>query len=282
MQILLADSGSTKTDWAICRADGSVIRFQTMGLNPWFVSTEQFSEILALQLLPRMASEESYCAYFFGAGCGNQAHCDSLSSCFLQAGAEAVKVGTDLQGAALAAFGMAEGIIMILGTGANAGSCYNGTIIKTAPSTGFILGDEGSAAWIGKHLLSDYLRNQLPEALKQTMDSRFDLKNENILDHVYKQARPNFYIAKYASSLEGNEDIEYVQQLLKQGFEAFFKNYIGTLDAKHTIPVVAVGTVAQSHEKLLASVASSHGYRDFKILKSVIDGLIGFYSNQVI
>lgn len=281
MQIIIADSGSTKTDWAVLSKGGRVKRFKTMGLNPWFVDAKKLMEVLKREVLIHLDSPPSFHGYFFGAGCGSEAHRDLFSDCFMRVGARFIEVETDLVGAARAAFGNGEGLAVILGTGANAGVCKYGSIIETAPSLGYVLGDEGSASWIGKHLLSAYLRHQLPENISLEMETKVNESTESILDHVYKQARPNHYIASFAAVLKGYENEPWVKELLMRGFNAFFCNYVSVISSSKKLPIVAVGSVANAYVDMLADIAGKEGFADFSVLPSVMDGLIDHYLLEV-
>lgn len=277
MQLLIADSGSTKTDWAVIPENGAVTHLQSPGLNPYFTSAGELTDVVTDQLLPRLNTGQSFEVYFYGAGCGNLSYCELFQSVFETLGAEKAFVETDLLGVARAALGLNEGIAGILGTGANAGFFSNGLLLKSAPSTGYVLGDEGSAAWIGKQLLAAYLRQELPGEIYRSMKEELQLDDKKILYHVYSMERPNRYVAGMAGVLKNFQDHPWVLDILQTGFSGFFKNYIKILGPYSEAPVVLAGTVANIYQKELRFISSREGYPNFSTLPSVIEGLVKFH-----
>jgi glucosamine kinase len=188
-RILIADSGSTKTDWRFIDQMGRIHQFSGQGLNPYFMEKEQMIEILDKELLPLLApmiGKDSFRGYFYGAGCGSNANCERVTFALLSVFPEAeIQVYSDLLAAAHGLCGHSEGIAAILGTGMN--SClYDGKqIIEQLPSLGYVLGDEGSGAYIGKHLLADYLNRDMPSEMSKRFESRFSLSKDQILHAVY-------------------------------------------------------------------------------------------------
>ena len=190
--ILIADSGSTKTDWCI----GSSFTIQTKGINPFHQSEEVIQQILTNELLPQMPEEVLIDAiYFYGAGCTPEKSPiiqRTLSHCFPQC---TIEVNSDLLGAARALCGKSPGIACILGTGSN--SCfYDGQQITSNVSPlGYILGDEGSGAVLGKRLVGDCLKKQLPEHICHSFLDTFGLTPAQIIEKVYRQPQANRFLA---------------------------------------------------------------------------------------
>ncbi len=276
--LLIADSGSTKTDWALLKA-GQPARFvKTIGLNPYFVSGPQMAEIFETSVLEGLTAP--FDVYFYGAGLGNAGFRDNYAVFFKERGAEKVVVDTDLMGVAVASLGETTGIAGILGTGANAGFFQQGLLIESPPSMGYVLGDEGSAAWIGKQLLAGFLRNQLPEPLMAYFRETFAVEPSALLRRVYTGERPNQYIAGFAAVISEFPEDPFLQAMLRSGFDAFFLNYIRVLHPRPETPVILTGTVALNNPELLKEQAFNCGFRNFSLLQSVIEGLVRFFGGD--
>ena len=195
--ILIADSGSTKTDWCVVLNDTPIKRIGTKGLNPFFQSEEEVQQELAHSLLPQLPEGTINSVYFYGAGCTpekapviRRAIADSLPI------VGNIKAYSDMLAAARGLCGHEAGIVCILGTGSN--SCfYNGKeLVNNVSPLGFILGDEGSGAVLGKLLVGDILKNQLSPAVKEAFLKQFDLTAPEIIDRVYSQPFPNRFFGK--------------------------------------------------------------------------------------
>ena len=200
--ILIADSGSTKTDWCIVFNDTPIKRMGTKGINPFFQSEEEIQQELTHSLLPQLPEGTINSVFFYGAGCTpekapvlRRAIADSLPVI------GNIKANSDMLAAARGLCGHEAGIACILGTGSN--SCfYNGKeIVNNISPLGFILGDEGSGAVLGKLLVGDVLKNQLPPAIKEAFLKQFDLTAPEIIDRVYRQPFPNRFLASLSPFL---------------------------------------------------------------------------------
>ena len=192
--ILIADSGSTKTDW--CLADETqTIAFKTAGINPFFQTDDEIRKILSREVLERLPVTDITEVFFYGAGCATPIQCQMISGLLRYViGCDQVEVNSDLLGAARALCGHESGIACILGTGSN--SCYyNGKNIEQHVSPlGFILGDEGSGADLGRRLVADCLKEELSQPLRDRFFARFQLSREQILQAVYKEPFPNRFL----------------------------------------------------------------------------------------
>ncbi|WP_373830478.1 BadF/BadG/BcrA/BcrD ATPase family protein, partial [Bacteroides heparinolyticus] len=195
--ILIADSGSTKTDWCVVENGELLQQIFTKGTNPFFQSEEEISNEIATTLLPRLKSDEPDAVYFYGAGCGFPDKIATMRRAIaqhLKVKGE-IEVNTDMLAAARGLCGHTPGIACIMGTGSN--SCYyNGQdIVANVSPLGFILGDEGSGACLGKLLVGDLLKNQMTPGLKEKFLKQFDLTPADIIDRVYRQPFPNRFLA---------------------------------------------------------------------------------------
>jgi glucosamine kinase len=277
VQFLIADSGSTKTDWAWVSEEGEVTNIKTVGLNPYFTSAEEFKKVLSEEVLPLQTSNGEFALFFYGAGCGSQQNSEWVSDQLLLKGAVSVDVGTDLLGAGRSVFQDETGIIAILGTGANAGCYEKGTIIKSAPSLGYILGDEGSGVWIGKQMITAYLRHELPEIISKKIDNIFGSVREIILNRIYIKPYPNRYIASVASILNDFKNDPWTIKTMKEGFRLFFVNYIGPLDIGSQMKICIIGTVSSLFSDILKEVAGEFGYNNLVAQTNVIAGLVKYH-----
>ncbi|QIA07883.1 hypothetical protein [Draconibacterium halophilum] len=218
--------------------------------------------------------------FFYGAGCikGKTDHVVSepLQKLFPEA---TVFVEDDILGAARALLGKSSGIACILGTGTN--SCfYNGAeITDKVPTLGFILGDEGSGAYLGKLFINDYFKRAIPEDLKQKMENELHLKLADVLNAVYREEYPSRYLAKFSVFLSENKNHIYVQNLIKRSFTDFFFKNIERYNSFEKYTVNFVGSIAFHYSDLLKEVAFNREIRIGNIIDKPINGLKKYHTN---
>jgi len=275
---LIADSGSTKIDWRAIKPDGTVQETTTPGINPYYQTEEQIAEELKNNLVPNICGRVRE-VHFYGAGVTPEKS-DILCNCFkkLFPGVE-VSAYTDLLAAARALCGHKPGIAAILGTGGN--SCfYDGKeIVDNVPACGFILGDEGSGAVIGKKFLSDYLKRQLPQELKASFDEKYGLNYSAIVEKVYRQPYPNRFLASFSPFIHEHRSNPYVLSLLKQSFGEFMTRNILQYDYR-IYPLNIVGSVGYYYADIIREVATTHGIIIGTILRSPIEGLTEYHKQK--
>ena len=242
--ILIAESGSTKTDWLLSDETEDTI-FQTIGLNPFFHDEEKVKmEITTNKSFFEMADKVKK-IYFFGAGCSskdrNQIIENGLASVFTNA---EINVNHDIIASAIACCGNENGFSVIMGTGSN--SCFwdGKSIYQEVPALGYILGDEGSGSYFGKALLSSFIYKQLPAKLNFELEENQKLTKEIIFENVYKNPNANVYLASFTKILSNYRDEIWVQNLLKQGFSAFVKTHLLPYTNIKSFPIHFVGSVA--------------------------------------
>jgi len=241
--ILVADSGASKTAWRMI--DGDEIRqSQTLGLNPYQVSSKENKKILIDELLPQLEAEvESI--YFYGAGCllpeKRQIVTDSLQKVFSNS---EVFVDTDMVGACYSVSASSPSIVCILGTGANSCLFDGEKVKKTQPSLGYVLGDEGSGAYVGKMLLQHYFRNKMPDEIHSDFEAMFDLDADLVLDNVYRQPMAARYLANFSRVLINHKDHKYVHDLFVKVFGDFFDTYVLSYPEYKKLQVHFVGSFA--------------------------------------
>lgn len=270
---LIADSGSTKTKFAIL--DSGVITYAlTDGINPYYQSGEDIVTTLRTQLLTKIARPgDVKCIEFYGAGCGPADKIaivrDALQSVFADA---SIIVASDLLGAAKALCGDEPGIACILGTGSN--SChYDGEkIVQNVSSLGFIIGDEGSGAVLGKLLVADILKNQAPKSVRDKFFARYSYTPADIIDRVYRKPFPNRFLASFAPFLSENIDVTYCHSLVYNSLKSFTDRNLRQYPAG--LPVHFTGSVAYYFRAILEDVMAASGLKIGRIIKEPMELLV--------
>jgi glucosamine kinase len=275
---LIADSGSTKAEW--CLLDGKKKKlFLTQGLSPYFLSSEQIEYIIEHELKTKMKNAEPEEIYFYGTGCSSPENVKLVKKAIQRVFPDAaIAVDHDLMGAAKALCGNDKGVACILGTGSN--SCYyNGRkIIKNSPGLGYVLGDEGSGAYLGKKVIQYYLYNTFDADLMDRFNAKFNTNNIEILDAVYKKPLPNRYLASYAVFLAENRGHYMIENIIEDGFNDFFFNHIYKYRESWTLPINFVGSIAYGFKDVLKEMCSAYELQLGKVIKKPMDGLIKFHS----
>jgi len=278
--IIVADSGSTKTDWRIIDSKGKVYRKQTIGFNPYIVSAVKMHQELKNNLIKQIAPEWISEIYFYGAGCSTPDKKEfiryEISRIYPNA---KIVVNHDILGAARALLGKNAGLIGILGTGSNC--CYfNGSeISKIFTSCGWILGDEGSGNHLGRLLIRDYLSDRLPADILKKFNETFKTNHNEILDVIYKKPLPNRYLAGFSKFMKENEESEYINGLVTYSFNEYFERQVKLFDELKCNEIHFVGSVAHYFEAQLKEVAKKFNYSVGIINKKPIDNLVDFHKN---
>lgn len=281
--ILIADSGSTKTDWACVPEDGSRrITFTSQGYNPNYISQDEMREDILRSLPAGFPRGEVREIYFYGAGV-TELQYDfvrrTLHAVF--PASAAIFVAMDLLAAARALLGRRAGFAAILGTGTN--SClYDGERITcNIDSLGFILGDEGSGGYLGKRLISDFIRGEMPESVRQLTAATLGRTGDELIDCIYTQPFPNRFCAQYSRFVGENLHTDpYFHDLVLDSFRAFFRNIISRYPDFHTFRFNCVGSVGYAFRDILAVVAGEFGMKTGRILQAPMEGLIDYHTNR--
>lgn len=275
--ILIADSGSTQTKWAMV-AGGKTQRFRTPGMNPYYQTEAEMEETIRRELLPQLpAGTRLEAIYFYGAGCAFPEKNRSVEKA-IQANIPApVTVRSDLWAAVHALCGTEAGIPCILGTGSN--SClYDGhQILEQISPLGFILGDEGSGAVLGKRLVGDCLKHQLPPRLAQALFETYGLTPERILENVYRRPFPNRFLASLVPFIRAHIDEEAMRWLVDEEFTRFFQRNVMMYTGYDQMPIHFTGSVAYHFQDILRAVAQRLSLAIGRIEASPLDGLVEFY-----
>ena len=280
--ILIADSGSTKTDWCVVENGQPIQQISTKGINPFFQSEEEISNEIATSLLPQLKTNALDAVYFYGAGCGfpdKIAMVHRAITKHLQIKRE-VEVNTDMLAVAHGLCQHEAGIACIMGTGSN--SCYydGKQIVSNVSPLGFILGDEGSGAVLGKLLVGDILKNQMTPELKEKFLKQFGLTPADIIDHVYRKPFPNRFLASLSPFLAQNIDEPCIHALVLGSFKSFLKRNVMQYENFRISKVHFIGSVAFYYKTILAEAAQEMNIQLGTIIKSPMEGLIKYHSGK--
>jgi len=254
--IIVADSGATKTDWIKVDRSGKILSsFSSPGINPMIQTEEQIHA--SLMDIPefKIQKEAIRSIHFFGAGCSSPERNKVVGSSLKKLLPHSeIYIDHDLTGAVIALCGDSPGFACILGTGSNS-VFFDGKIqVKKVPSLGWVLGDEGSGAWFGKRLLRDYCYGLLPNEISIYLENDRQLSKESVLESVYKLPNPNRYLAGFMPVLDVFKNQDYVQKLLKEGFDDFIKYHIACYENYGDFQANFVGSIAlYFREELTAS-----------------------------
>ncbi|MCC8037579.1 MAG: ATPase [Bacteroidales bacterium] len=278
--ILIADCGSTKIDWCVIE-DGKVVRqIFTCGMNALLLTQEEMELRIADELAPKVADLAIDEVYYYGAGCVDADVCENVRQAIAKSiKAKIIEVHTDLLAASRALCGHKAGIACILGTGSN--SCfYDGNeIVDNVSPLGYILGDEGSGAVLGKHLVGDVLKCQLPKELCEKFLKQYELDRLTIIRRVYKEPQPNRFLASLTRFLLENIEEPAIHRLVLNEFKSFFIRNIANYPDYKTYPINFVGSIAFYYKDVLKEAADAVDCTIGTIIQSPMEGLVKYHSN---
>ncbi|MFN5135087.1 MAG: N-acetylglucosamine kinase [Chitinophagaceae bacterium] len=276
---LIADSGATKAEWCLLKGKKKKVFFTT-GISPYLMNTEQIVKMLNKELKPAIKKEAIAEIYFYGTGCANPDNVKSIRKALKEvfSTAKKVNVDTDIMGAARGVCGKTKGIACILGTGSNA-CYYNGSrILKSSPGLGYVLGDEGSGAYMGRKVIQHFLYNTFEGELMTKFDNKFKTSRLEILDKVYRQPLPNKYMASFAMFLSENRGHYMIENIIEDSFNDFFFNHIYKFKESWQHPVNFVGGVSFAFKDVLKELCSGYGLQLGRIMKNPMEGLVEYHS----
>lgn len=276
---LIAESSTTRTDWALVEGAEIVEHAYTTGLNPYFQSRREISHSIRLELPEVFFRRKLEHVYFYGAGCANTEKCKIMESSLVAQFKTPVTVESDLLGAARGLLVREPGLACILSTGSN--SClYNGLEIeKTVAPLGFILGDEGSGAYMGKRMIADMLKGLAPRDLTEAFFEKNNVTTNMLLDEVYSNKLPSKLLSQYSVFLRENLDNSYCYRLVYNALMEFFTRNIISYDYTG-IPLSFVGSVCVMYQPILLKVASDFGAQIKKIIRNSMPGLVAYHSEE--
>jgi len=276
--IIIADSGSSKTDWVLASDKQKPVKFSTVGLNPYFLSEKEIVKIIQEQA-PIMVNHFPLIEeiYFFGAGCSSPDKREVVSNALSQLFPRSfVSVDSDLLGSAYATCGSHKGLVCVLGTGSNI-SFFNGEDVATGKhGLGYILGDEGSGTWFGKALIKGFMHGTMPADVHSRFEETFHLTKDDIINNVYMKRGANSYLASFAKFLSDIKDTDYGDALVRQGLQEFIDTNIKSYDDYQEYTCHFVGSIAWFFADQLKELCTKNKISAGKIMRHPIDGLVDF------
>ena len=277
---LIADSGATKAEWCLLKGNKKK-SFFTQGISPYFLSTSQIAEILTKELLPSLKNAAIDEIYYYGTGCINATNAKIVNAALRKVfpAAGKVEVTHDVMAAARGLYGDEKGVACILGTGSSA-CYYNGKkITVNKPGLGYVLGDEGSGAYMGKKVLQYFLYQTFDEELHGRFQIKYNLTQEAILENVYKKPLANKYLASFSSFLSENRGHYMVENIIEDSINDFFFHHICKFRESWTQPVSFVGGIAYYFKDVVKELCSSYEFTLGKILKNPMEGLSEYHQS---
>jgi len=274
--ILVADSGSSKTDW-MAYSPNQTLTFSTQGINPYFLNAFDVLKILSKNKDLSGYANSIKEVYFFGSGCSSpdkhEIISNGLSSFFTQA---FISVDHDLVGSAYATCGNKKGLTCILGTGSNI-SYYDGTDVhQSKHGLGYVLGDEGSGTYFGRKVLVSYLYDTMPEELQSKFIKAYDVDKDTIITNIYQKPFPNSYLASFSRFMIANKSHPFIQQILKDGFQEFIDTNVKDYKSYKSLDCNFVGSIAFYYQEELKAVFAENGIKVGKILQKPIEGIFEY------
>lgn len=274
---LIADSGATKTEWCLL-TNGKKKAVITSGISPYFLNTQQIIDLLVKELVPKLKHAEVDEVFYYGTGCANTTNAKSVKKAIstIFPGAT-IEVNHDLLAAARALCGKEKGIACILGTGSN--SCYydGAKIVKNSPGLGYVLGDEGSGAYLGKKVIQYYLYKTFDDELRAKFDDSYATSAPEILENVYKKPLPNRYLAGFAKFLAANRGHYMIENIIEDGLNDFFFAHLCKYRETWTLPVNFAGSVAFGFKDVLVELCNSYEFELGKVMKNPMEGLVTYH-----
>lgn len=278
---IIADSGSTKTDWVLLDENSNVIeRVKTIGFNPYFQSSEFiFNEIeIGFRHLESVLDDITE-VYYYGAGCSSKEKKRIISSALKSLFNNGIiTVNHDLVAAARATLGSQDGIACIIGTGSNSCLWKNQEVVENIPSHGYIFGDEGSGSYLGIELVKLYLEDKLSPDLKVRFEKTFKLSKDQILNSTYKEKNPNVFLANFATFYTPYIDDPQLNEILIKGFEQFFEKRIIPYKDYKKYKLGFVGSIAYHFDEIIKKIADKYGLEIVHITKCPIDNLVEYHT----
>jgi len=279
--ILLGTSGSTKCDWQLIKELGIVANFTTKGINPFFHDKEAIAaNILAVEELHPYL-EDIDVVFFYGAGCSSIELKNivnrGLSSVFKRSN---LYINHDIVAAAFATYEGVPSVTGLIGAGSN--SCFfDGDIVRQEIiGVNYILGDEGSGAYLGKQLLRDYLYGKLPKELKQEFEDTYQLDTHKILENVYMKPYANIYLASFISFIEARKENPYFHDMVSHGLSIYMDDYICSYKKYDKYKTHFVGSIPYFFEEILTEVALTKNIQLGMIVKEPIERLVKYHINK--
>lgn len=271
---LIIDSGGSKAAWALCFSREEVEQGAVPGIHPLLLGDEGL--LTAVETLSHELSHAPGAVYYYGTGCTSAEPAERVKQAFQRLYPKAhIEVHSDMLGAARGVWGMESGIALILGTGSNVCLVEEGDILRNTGGLGYVLGDEGSGADLGRQLLSAHLNGLLPGDLQEKLEKAYSVDRGVIFEQVYRRPFANRYLGSFAPFLNQHQGHPWIREMALDRFHALFRNCVLPLGA--TAPVGCVGSVGFYFQDLLALSAKDHGFGLARVMQMPMEGLIPFH-----
>lgn len=279
--ILIAESGATKTQWAVVKDDNTNFLFDTQGINPFFLTVNELSSLLYTEFPTAVKEMFIDKVYYYGAGCHSTVNksliCEGIKSILPYA---EVEVQSDLLAASRALYKHNAGLAAILGTGSNV-CFYDGLKISSSiKSLGYVLGDEGSGAYIGKQVLTSFLLGELPPELASSFQAHYPFTLDQFLQGVYKSEFPSRYLGQFCQFASANQEHPYMALLVKNAFIKFYAVMVSQLLFTPGHSIGFVGGVAFGFRDLLQECSRDQGFESPLILKNCLQQLMNYHCSE--
>ena len=276
---IIADSSASRTEWVLVDGNTVVEHAFTKGLNPFFQSRRDISHSIRLELPEAFLKKRWEHIYFYGAGCANTDKKKIVEASLVAQFKTPVTVESDLLGAARGLLINEPGIACILGSGSN--SCYydGKQIVKNVRSLGFVLGDEGSASYIGKRFVSDCLKDIAPEQLRNSFYEYINKTPDEIMTSIYENTLPGNMLSVYSRFLMDKLEMDYVYDIVYSSINDFFTRNVAQYNYRD-LNVCFVGSNACAYSGVLNEVAKKVGINIRKILPSSVPGLVHYHATN--
>jgi N-acetylglucosamine kinase-like BadF-type ATPase len=279
--ILLAESGSTKTQWSLIGLNKIEELTNTLGINPFNLTNNEIESIIR-PISIDIDTKQIEAIYFFGAGCSTPKNIIKIALALQHIFAcQQIEVNTDLKAACLSLAGDQAALIGLLGTGSNSCIWDGKVIVQNIPSLGYVLGDEGGGVSIGKQLVADYLKQQMPEHLSKHFSKKYKITVESVLERVYQVPMPNRYLASFAPFAEEHIDDNYCRQIIYDQFKSFIERNIIAYQHPEQYPLYFCGSIAYSHRDILEEICNEHHIIIKNIVKEPINGLSNYFQQKL-
>ncbi len=277
---IIADSGATKCQWTLVIGKQKKT-ITTIGISPYFLSTSQIIETIQKGFQKKIDPSSIDAVYFYGTGLSNPLNVASIKKALKSVFSKAkLDIQTDLVAVARATCQHHKGVACILGTGSNTGY-YNGKkIVKNSPGLGYVLGDEGSGAYLGKKVLQYYLYQTFDEELMHSFESKYQVNKDQILDSIYKQPLPNRYMASFAEFLSAHRGHYMIENIIEDGINDFFFAHLNKLNESWLYPIHFAGSVAYVFRDVIQQLATAYELEIGKIIKSPMEGLLVYHQQE--
>jgi glucosamine kinase len=274
---IIADSGATKCQWTLVLGSQKKT-INTIGISPYFLSTDEMVATIGKGFNKKVDTAIIDAVYFYGTGLSNPVNVIAIKKALKTVFPNAIlDIQTDLVAVARATCKHDKGVACILGTGSNTGY-YNGKkIAKNSPGLGYVLGDEGSGAYLGKKVLQYYLYKTFDEELMHSFESKYQINKDQILDAIYKQPLPNRYMASFAQFLSEHRGHYMIENIIEDGINDFFFTHLNKLNESWLYPIHFAGSVAYVFRDVIKQLATAYELEIGSIVKSPMEGLIAFH-----